>query len=131
MMAFKDDIHAMRDPTRGGLATTLKEIATAAALYIEVYEDNIFIPKPVQGACDLFGYDPLYIANEGVLIAFIASKSAESLLNKMKQHPLAINAKIIGQATKSANAKVILHTSIGGKRSLEMLSEGELFPRIC
>ncbi len=130
MMVFSDGIHAMRDPTRGGLATTLKEIAIESGLCLEIDEEKITIPESIRGACDLLGYDPLYVANEGVLVAIVEKNISESLLSVMRSNRIATYAEIIGQVKESPEEMVILYTEIGGKRVIDMLP-GELLPRIC
>lgn len=130
MLSFTKEIHAMRDPTRGGLATTLKEIATASNVGILIQEDLIPIDPGVKGACDILGFDPLYIANEGILVTFVKADVAETLLDVMKKNPYAKEARIIGEVTETPKATVLLQTAIGGKRIVDMLS-GEQLPRIC
>jgi hydrogenase expression/formation protein HypE len=127
------EIRMMRDPTRGGVATTLKEIAEESGLCIIIEEDLIPVPPGVKGACELLGLDPLYIANEGILVAVVSSDAAETLIREIRSHPHGKNAVIIGEAVES-NTKtcgmVLLKTSIGGTRIIDMLS-GEQLPRIC
>jgi len=130
MLSATDRIHAMRDPTRGGLATTLKEMALASGLGMMIYEDSIPVDDGVRGACELLGLDPLYVANEGVLVAFVPRDVAESLIHSMRQHPLGRGAAVIGEVTEERPGRVILRTSIGGSRMIDMLS-GEQLPRIC
>lgn len=130
MLKKTKNIHAMRDPTRGGLATTLKEIAVDSKTCIVIEEDKIPIPPGVRGACELLGLDPLYVANEGILVAIVDKKVADTLLTTMKKHPLGKNSKIIGEVKDSPAGMVLLKTSIGGSRIVEMLS-GDQLPRIC
>ncbi len=130
MLSFTKEIHVMRDPTRGGLATTLKEIATASDVGILIHEDSIPVEPGVKGACDILGFDPLYVANEGILVAFVKGDIAEPLLEVMKRNPFAIDARIIGEVTADPKGTVLLQTAIGGKRIVDMLS-GEQLPRIC
>lgn len=130
MLRNTKNIHAMRDPTRGGLATTLKEIAVDSKTCIVIEEDKIPIPPGVKGACELLGLDPLYVANEGILVAIVDRKVANGLLTTMKKHPLGKNSKIIGEVKDSPAGMVLLKTSIGGNRIVEMLS-GDQLPRIC
>lgn len=130
MLKHTKKIHAMRDPTRGGLATTLKEIANDSGYCITIYEELIPVPSGVRGACELLGLDPLYVANEGVLIAVVSSDVADSLVKKMKKNSVAREARIIGEVTKKPEGMVLLKTSIGGTRMVEMLS-GDQLPRIC
>jgi hydrogenase expression/formation protein HypE len=122
-------IHVLRDPTRGGLATTLNEIALQSNVTIEIEEDKIPIKPTVKGACEMLGLDPLYVANEGKLAAIVPASDAESLLAAMKQHKYGRDAAIIGRVTKG-KTQVLLKTFLGSKRPLLML-EGEALPRIC
>jgi hydrogenase expression/formation protein HypE len=130
MLRKTKKIHAMRDPTRGGLATTLKEIATDSGYCILIEEDLIPVPSGVKGACELLGLDPLYVANEGILSAIVSNDVAETVLKAMKKHPLGKEARIIGEVQKSPTGMVLLKTAIGGTRIVEMLS-GDQLPRIC
>jgi hydrogenase expression/formation protein HypE len=123
-------IRCMRDPTRGGLATTLNEIASKSNVGIVIDEKKVPIRESVRGICELLGLDPLYLANEGKLIAICPPDEAERLLKVMKGHPLGRNAEIIGRVTDENPKKVILQTLIGGHRILDMLTGGQ-FPRIC
>jgi len=130
MLNATKNIHAMRDPTRGGIATTLKEIASASDVCIEIYEDKIPIEDGVRAACELLGFEPFYVANEGILIAFVPEKDAEKILNVMRRNHLGKNAEIIGEVKENPKKMVLLKTSIGGTRIIDMLS-GEQLPRIC
>lgn len=130
MVSASKNIHFMRDPTRGGLATTLKEAAIESGLCIRIREDAIPVPQQVTGACDLLGLDPLYIANEGILIAVVDRDDSEEVLLAMKEHPLGRKAAIIGEVDDSPSGMVLLETLIGGTRVLDML-QGEQLPRIC
>ena len=123
-------VHAMRDPTRGGLAATLNEFAAASGVGIRVVEEKIPIRPAVQGACELLGLDPLYVANEGKLVAAVAADIAESVLGAMRAHPLARDAAIIGQVTDEKPGIVSMQTRIGSWRIVDMLV-GEQLPRIC
>lgn len=123
-------VHAMRDPTRGGLATTLKEMALESDLCFEIRDENIPVPDGVKGASELLGLDPLYIANEGILAAIVSQKHAAHLVEVMRKNPAGKNASIIGEVLESPAGRVLLKTRIGGTRMLEMLS-GEQLPRIC
>jgi len=124
------DIHVLRDPTRGGLATTLNEIAQSSDVGIEIYESEIPISPPVENACNLLGLDPLYIANEGKLIAIAPKDKASKLLEVMHKFPYGKEAKIIGEVTQEHPDIVVLHTRFGSHRILDMLS-GDPLPRIC
>lgn len=130
MLKKTKKIHTLRDPTRGGLATTLKEIATDSGYCVLIEEDLIPVPPGVRGACELLGLDPLYIANEGILSAIVSNDAAESVLKTMKKHPLGKESRIIGEVQKSPTGMVLLKTAIGGTRIIEMLS-GDQLPRIC
>jgi hydrogenase expression/formation protein HypE len=130
MLGAAKDIHFMRDPTRGGLATTLKEAALESGLCITIQEKTLPIPPQVKGACGLLGLDPLYVANEGILIAILASEHADAVMKAMKQHPYGKSAVIIGDVTKAPSGMVLLETTIGGSRIIDML-RGEQLPRIC
>jgi hydrogenase expression/formation protein HypE len=124
------DVHAMRDPTRGGLAATLVEIASRRALGIEVDEAAIPVDDVVRGACELLGLDPLNVANEGKLVVFLPAESSARALDVMRAHPLGRHAARIGVVTKAHPAVVQLATPVGGRRILD-LPYAELLPRIC
>ena len=130
MMSVSDSIHTMRDPTRGGLATTLNEIALQSNVGIELFEEKIPVRESVVGACELLGIDPLYVANEGKLIAFVSPEDADKVLNCMKSHPYGREAAIIGKVISENQGRVFMKTSIGGTRIIDMLA-GEQLPRIC
>jgi hydrogenase expression/formation protein HypE len=130
MMAVSDQIHAMRDPTRGGLATTLNEIALQSDVGIELIEEQIPLREGVTGACELLGLDPLYLANEGKLIAFVAPEDADKVLDCIKAHPYGKEAAIIGRVVAENRGRVFMKTGIGGTRIIDMLA-GEQLPRIC
>ncbi|HXX58631.1 MAG TPA: hydrogenase expression/formation protein HypE [Thermodesulfovibrionales bacterium] len=130
MLGITHEIRFMRDPTRGGLATTLKEAAKESGKCIRIREDALPIPPQVRGACELLGYDPLYVANEGILVAIADPRDAEPLVSKMREHPYGSDTRIIGEVEDSPEGMVLLQTVIGGNRILEML-QGEQLPRIC
>lgn len=130
MLDCSKDIHFMRDPTRGGLATTLKEAALESNLCIKIQEHVLPIPPQVKGACGLLGLDPLYVANEGILIAILDSRQADVVAAVMKSHPFGRATAIIGEVVEAPRGMVLLETSIGGSRIIDMLP-GELLPRIC
>lgn len=123
-------VHCMRDPTRGGLATTLNEIAGQSGLGIEIKEESIPVREEVRAACELLGLDPLYVANEGKLIAFVPACEADAALAVMRDHPLAQQAAIIGRTTGAHPGRIVLRTTLGARRILGMLV-GEQLPRIC
>ena len=108
MLKKTKKIHAMRDPTRGGLATTLKEIASDSGYCIVLEEGSIPVPAGVKGACELLGLDPLYVANEGILIAIVKAEVAELIVKTMRKHPLGKEARIIGEVQKSPAGMVLL-----------------------
>jgi hydrogenase expression/formation protein HypE len=122
--------HAMRDPTRGGLATTLNEIAMASRVEIEIEEALIPITAAVKSACNLLGFDPLYVANEGKVVAFVPEREARDTLKIMRQNKYGQNAVVIGRVVSKGEARVYMKTGIGGRRLVDMLV-GEQFPRIC
>lgn len=124
------EIHAMRDPTRGGLAATLVEIATRRGLGVEVDEAAIPVNEVVRGACELLGLDPLLVANEGKLVAFVPESAADRALETLRAHPLGRRAARIGRVTDQAPGMVMLRTPIGGHRILD-LPYAEPLPRIC
>ncbi len=130
MLSRAPGIRAMRDPTRGGLATTLCEMAAEAGLCIEIEEEKIPLAPQVRGGCELMGLDPLYVANEGVLVAFAGEDVSEFLLDEMRKHPLGRNSAIVGRVTDEPAGRVLLKTPIGGRRIVGML-QGEQLPRIC
>lgn len=130
MLASFPGIHAMRDPTRGGLAATLVEIASRQRLGIEVDEGALPIGAAVRGACEILGLDPLFVANEGKLVAFVPREGSERVLAAMRAHPLGRDAVCIGHVTAEHPGFVILRTPIGGDRVLD-LPFGEALPRIC
>jgi hydrogenase expression/formation protein HypE len=130
MYQASPEIRFMRDPTRGGLATTLKEIALESGFCIRIRENDLPIPPGVKGACSLLGLDPLFVANEGALIAIVASDAADSIVAAMKSHEDGRHAAIIGEIAGSPAKTVLLETNIGGSRMIDML-QGEQLPRIC
>ncbi len=125
-----DKIRFMRDPTRGGLATTLKEAALESGLCIRIQERTLPVPQPVKGACSLLGLDPLYVANEGILVAVVDPGVADMIVSAMRGHEHGKNAAVIGTVDSSAPGMVLLETLAGGKRIIDML-QGEMLPRIC
>ena len=130
MLDVCSSIRCMRDPTRGGLATTLNEIASTSNVGMVIEEEKIPVRESVKGICELLGLDPLYLANEGKLIAICPANESEWLLEAMKNHPLGKNSEIIGRVTEENRTRVVLHTLIGGHRILDMLTGGQ-YPRIC
>jgi hydrogenase expression/formation protein HypE len=130
MLAASQEIRCMRDPTRGGLASTLNEFAVQAQVGIEVDERAIPVRDAVKGACELLGLDPMYVANEGKLVAIVAPADADSVLNAMRRHPLGQEARIIGTVSAGHPRLVTMRTVIGPTRVVDLLS-GDQLPRIC
>jgi len=124
------DVHVMRDPTRGGIASALNEIADQAKIGIRLNEAAIPISEEVKGACEILGFDPLYVANEGKLLAVVPPEGANLVLEAMRRHPLGKDAAIIGEVVPDHPGFVTLRTRVGGNRIVDMLS-GEQLPRIC
>jgi hydrogenase expression/formation protein HypE len=124
------DLHCLRDLTRGGLAAALNEIASAAGVGIELEEAAIPVAEPVAGACELLGLDPLYVANEGRLVAIVPPEAAEQTLQIMRQHAVASDAAVIGTVADTHPGTVEVRSPLGGGRILDLLS-GEQLPRIC
>jgi hydrogenase expression/formation protein HypE len=130
MLGVSREIRCLRDPTRGGLSSTLNELARQSGVGIWVEEDRIPIKEEVKGACELLGFDPLILANEGKLVAIVAVGAAEMILRRMKAHPQGRDAAIIGEVREEPKGKVILRTRIGLARIMDMMV-GEPLPRIC
>lgn len=124
------EVHVLRDPTRGGLATSLVEIACQSQLGIILEENAIPIDQDVRSACDLLGLDPLYMANEGKLILILPQEFAKAALNCLQNHPYGKNAAIIGRVEEKPSGQLLLKTPLGTSRHLDMLA-GEMLPRIC
>ena len=123
-------IRILRDPTRGGLATTLNEFTEGQNFGIELDESSVPVRPEVQAACELLGLEPMYCANEGKLTCICAAQDAESLLGVMRSLPEGENAAIIGQVTEDAAGRVVMRTGLGGRRILQKLAGAQL-PRIC
>jgi hydrogenase expression/formation protein HypE len=123
-----DAVHALRDPTRGGLAAALNEIAAASGVGVEVEEAALPVPEPVRAACEMLGLDPAYVANEGCLVAFVAPERADAVLTAMRSQPAGAGAVRIG--TTVTEGSVVVRTSVGSRRVLDM-PLGEQLPRIC
>ncbi len=124
------EVHCLRDLTRGGLASALVEIAEAAHLGIAIHESSIPVREDVQGACEILGFDPLYVANEGRFICILPAAEADRALRIMRAHPLGAEARLIGRVTEDASGLVTMRSRIGASRVVDMLS-GEQLPRIC
>jgi hydrogenase expression/formation protein HypE len=125
-----DGVCLMRDPTRGGLATTLSEFARETGLCMSISEELVTVAPGVRGACELLGLDPLYVANEGVLVAVVRGDMPEYYIEAMRGHPAGRAAAIVGEVETGPAGSVLLRTVIGGTRVLQML-QGEQLPRIC
>jgi len=123
-------VHVLRDPTRGGVASVLNEIAEKSGCGIVIDERTIPVRSDVQGACEILGLDPLYVANEGKLLAFVARVDAEKVLAAMRLHAFGQESVIIGEVVEHHRGIVVMRTRIGGSRVVDMLS-GEQLPRIC
>jgi hydrogenase expression/formation protein HypE len=130
MLDVSNNIHVLRDPTRGGLATTLNEIAGQSNLGILLNEETIPVHPEVNAACEMLGFDPLYIANEGKLVTMVAREDAESVLKAMRATRYGEDAVIIGEVTTEPRGRVLLKTALGSTRIVDMLA-GEMLPRIC
>jgi hydrogenase expression/formation protein HypE len=130
LAAGGSDIHVLRDPTRGGVATTLKEICLQSEAEITLNENLLPIRETVAGACAILGLDPLFVANEGKLLVVVAPESADAVLAAMRSCPEGADSTRIGEVTATGEGKLRLRTTIGGLRSIEMLA-GEQLPRIC
>ncbi len=130
MLKASRNIHCLRDPTRGGLATTLNELAEQSKVGIRIEEAKIPVRDEVIGACEMLGFDPLYVANEGKLAAIVAREDAEKVLKVMKKHKYGKNAVIIGEVIAEHPGRVVMKTMLGSSRIVDMLV-GDLLPRIC
>ncbi|MCF6521927.1 hydrogenase expression/formation protein HypE [Streptomyces sp. JJ36] len=130
MLAVTPDLHVLRDPTRGGVAAALGEIASAAGVGVVVRERSLPVPEPVANACAMLGLDPLYVANEGKLVAFVPREHADAVLAAMHAHPLGTGAAVIGECVPDHPGMVVARTGLGGTRVVD-LPVGEQLPRIC
>jgi hydrogenase expression/formation protein HypE len=130
MLKATTAIRCMRDPTRGGLSSTLNEIAEQSKIGIELNEQSILIRDDVKGACEMLGLDPLYVANEGKLVAIVDPAAAETLVSAMRKHPLGRDSAIIGRVTEDRRCLVTMRTALGTTRIVDMLA-GDQLPRIC
>ncbi len=130
ILAVSDKIHVLRDPTRGGVATTLKEIALQSKVGIEIHEDRLPIRKEVKSFCDILGIDPLYLACEGKVLIFAGENDTGKILTKMRKNIYGKHAQVIGQVVKEHPSNVVMRPKIGSSRIIDMLS-GEQLPRIC
>ncbi len=130
MLSVSKNIAVLRDPTRGGVGTALNEIAEQSNIGVMIYENKIPVRDEVSGVCELLGFDPLYVANEGKLLAFVPEKDAEKVLTEMRKDKSGKDACIIGEVIEDNAPKVLMQTHIGGTRIIDMLT-GEQLPRIC
>ena len=130
MLDASPNVHVLRDPTRGGLATTLNEIAGQSGVGIILHEESIPVHAEVNAACEMLGFDPLYVANEGKLIAIVAREDAEKVLSAMKQTRYGEGAVVIGEVAAEPRGRILLKTALGSTRVVDMLA-GEMLPRIC
>ncbi len=130
VLASGAEVHAMRDPTRGGVAATLVEIASRRRLGVEIDERALPVRESVRGAREMLGLDPLLVANEGKLVLFVAAAGADAALAALRAHPLGVDAAVIGRVTADHAGVVEARTAIGGERILD-LPFGEALPRIC
>jgi hydrogenase expression/formation protein HypE len=130
VFAVSKAVHVLRDPTRGGLGTTLNEIARQSDVCIEVEETKIPVDPAVEAACEMLGFDPLYIANEGKLVVIVAPEDADRVEKTLKAHSYGVGTMRIGVVREAPEGRVLMKTAIGGTRVVDVLS-GELLPRIC
>ena len=130
MLAASPRVHAMRDPTRGGLATTLNEIAAQSGVSIRIEEEAVPVRPEVRGACDMLGMDPLYVANEGKVVAMVHPDDAGAVLQAMRGHRYGKDAAVIGEVRAEHPGRVVMRTALGASRIVDMLA-GDPLPRIC
>ena len=123
-------VHVLRDPTRGGLASALNEIAASSGVGMVVDEERVPIPDPVNATCQVLGLDPHYVANEGILVAVVEPDAAPACLQAIRSHPLGEGAALIGSVTARDPGLVVLRTGVGGSRVMDLLP-GDQLPRIC
>jgi hydrogenase expression/formation protein HypE len=130
ILKYPRDIHSLRDPTRGGLATILNEVAGQSGVNIKLFEEKIPVRESVGSACAMLGLDPLYVANEGKIVVIVAPEHAGDILTLMKKNPYGSQSSVIGEILDGHPGRVTLKTRLGTSRIIDMLS-GELLPRIC
>jgi len=130
VMATGAAVHCLRDPTRGGVATALNELAQRSRVGIVLDETAVAVAEPVRGVCELLGLDPLYVANEGKMLAIVARMDAERVLDAMRRHPESREARVVGEVVDDPARLVVLRTGVGGRRIVDVL-QGEQLPRIC
>ncbi|AEY65695.1 hydrogenase expression/formation protein HypE [Clostridium sp. BNL1100] len=130
ILSVVPDVHVLRDPTRGGVATTLNEIAVQSNVSILIREDSLPVKREVQGVCELLGMDPLYMANEGKMLCFVGEDKADKVLEALHKNKYGKDARIIGEVTEVGQPKVLLKALSGGSRIISVLA-GDQLPRIC
>ena len=130
IISISDEIHVMRDPTRGGLATTLNEIANQSEVCITLMEDKIPVQSSVASVCEMMGFDPLYIANEGKIVVIVSERDSKKVLQEMRNSKYGENSVIVGSVSESPRKRVLMKTILGSTRVVDVLM-GELLPRIC
>ena len=130
MLRVSPNIHCLRDPTRGGLATTLNELAKQSKVSIRIEEEKLPVREEVLGACEMLGFDPLYVANEGKLVAIVPAEDADNVLKAMRENHYGKDAAIIGEVRAKYPGRVVMRTCLGASRIVDMLV-GDLLPRIC
>jgi hydrogenase expression/formation protein HypE len=130
LLEVTNEVRCLRDPTRGGLSSTLNEIATSSKVGMELVETSIPVREEVRGACEMLGLDPMYVANEGKLVAVVSASAAQAALRALRGHPLGENAAIIGRVTEEHPRMVVMRTPLGTTRIVDMLA-GDQLPRIC
>ena len=130
MLAASPNIHCLRDPTRGGLATTLNELAKQSKVSIRIEEEKVPVREEILAACEMLGFDPLYVANEGKLVAIVPAKDADKILKAMRENHYGRGAAIIGEVKAEHPGRVVMKTCLGASRIVDMLV-GDLLPRIC
>ena len=130
MLRASPNIHCLRDPTRGGLATTLNELAKQSDVSIRIEEDKIPVREEVLGACEMLGFDPLYVASEGKLVAIVAAEDADEVLGAMRLNRYGKKAAVIGEVNAEHPGRVVMKTFLGASRIIDMMV-GDLLPRIC
>jgi hydrogenase expression/formation protein HypE len=128
--ATDEEVHVLRDPTRGGVASALNEIAAASRVGIELVEEDLPVPGPVAAACEMLGLDPLYVANEGIFVAVLPAAQAERALAALHAHPLGCHARLVGRVVAGHPGTVVLRTAVAGTRIVDLLP-GDQLPRIC
>lgn len=130
LLAVSDCVHVLRDPTRGGLATTLNEIALQSKVGIRLMEESLPIRPETEGICAMLGMDPLYMANEGKMVVIVSPEDAEKALKALRENPYGVDARVVGEVTDQHAGRVFMETLAGGSRILDMLQREQL-PRIC